>query len=133
MSVISTWDEMLERDKTIQDFTINGKCSNCGNCCNDMIPLTKGDIHRIKIYIEKNNIKPIWHGQRFMATATLDAMCPFRDDDNKKCIIYSVRPAVCKAMYCNNYYEEFIKNRSRFKDAKLLSCRMTFFEKENTQ
>ena len=40
------------------DFTINGKCSNCGECCGSILPVTKKEIKRIKAYVRKHNIKP---------------------------------------------------------------------------
>ena len=32
----------------ITDYTCNNKCSNCGNCCGDLLPLSHKDIKTIK-------------------------------------------------------------------------------------
>ena len=54
MPEIDTYENVLNRNWKITDYTCQGKCSNCGNCCNDIIPLTNGDIHRIRKYIKRN-------------------------------------------------------------------------------
>ncbi len=81
----------------VTDFTNNGACSNCGKCCSDMLPLSKGEIATIKAYVAKHGIKEQRHN---IATGT-DLTCPFRDEIHKKCLIYDVRPAVCRKFICN--------------------------------
>lgn len=43
----------------ITDYTTQGKCSNCGACCSDFLPLSDNDIRRIKVYIAEHHIKDI--------------------------------------------------------------------------
>lgn len=128
---VGSLDEIMQRNNEISDYTINGECSNCGACCNDIIPLTNADVNRIKRYLRKNNIKPITNRMNFLAKKTLDTTCPFRDNKNNKCIIYEVRPLVCRCFKCNNYYTEFWKHYKKFKDVKSISMKKTFFEKES--
>lgn len=45
----------------ITDFTFNGKCSNCGQCCSNLLPLSDSEVKRIKQYIKKHNIKEQRH------------------------------------------------------------------------
>lgn len=75
------------------------KCKNCGECCY-FIMATKNEISKIESYITFHNIKPIKHKDF--------GKCCFRDDKEKKCLIYPVRPVICrlfgvtKGMECKN-------------------------------
>ena len=62
------------------------KCTNCGKCCGPIL-MGEREYKLIKEYCIKNNIKPIYY---------LDDTCFFRDEKNKKCLIYEVRPVICK-------------------------------------
>ncbi len=86
----------------IKDFTENEKCSNCGQCCSNLLPLSSGEIIRIKSYIKKHNIKE----QRHNYMNGVDMTCPFRDEANEKCLIYSIRPAICRQFMCNHTIED---------------------------
>lgn len=74
-------------------FMKNGKCSNCGNCCGNLLPLTPTEINIIRIYIKEHDIKEIKHSDNLT--------CPFRDDENRICTIYEVRPYICKFWRCD--------------------------------
>lgn len=67
-------------------------CTNCGKCCG-IIPSTKEEVEIIRKYIAENGIKPI---KGDMAT------CPFRDEVKKKCLIYPVRPLICRLFGVTN-------------------------------
>lgn len=79
------------------DSTTNGKCSGCGSCCSNILPLTMEEVRQIKAYIKQHNIKE----QRNNVLMGVDMSCPFRDERNKKCLIYSIRPAICREFMCN--------------------------------
>lgn len=66
------------------------KCVGCGRCCGHYLPLSDEDIKRVKSYIEKHDIIPRWTG--------ID--CPFLAD-NRTCVVYEVRPAICRAYHCD--------------------------------
>ena len=74
-------------------------CTNCGKCCGP-VPATWKEIREIAAYMVKNpDIKPVYK----------DIInCHFRNDDQQKCMIYPVRPLVCrlfgvaKGMECVN-------------------------------
>ena len=55
--------EFLEKisEFKVTNFCKDGKCSCCGECCSDMLPLSDAEIIKIKKYIKKNNIKMISH------------------------------------------------------------------------
>lgn len=91
-------------DHEPQDFTDNGRCVECGNCCSNYLPLTPSDIRRIRGYIKQHNIKPVQHVPvNVLATANIDLTCPFLNDTKPthKCSIYSVRPEICRAFTCH--------------------------------
>lgn len=87
-----------------KDFTKDGKCTKCGNCCANIISVTPKEIKRISKYVKENNIKPIHHGDLKTENAIIDSMCPFlkyNEDNTKTCIIYNERPEVCKKYICS--------------------------------
>lgn len=93
----------------VTDFTINGKCSQCGQCCSNLLPLSKSEINRIKAYVKKHGIKE----QRHNATMLTDMTCPFRDEKNKKCLIYEIRPEICRVFQCNQERDTIVANKMR--------------------
>lgn len=40
----------------ITNFTKNGKCSNCGECCTRFLPISSKEKKEIMRYLEKNEI-----------------------------------------------------------------------------
>ena len=92
----------------ITDYTIKGKCSNCGACCGDLVMISKKEIEIIKKYIEKNQIEE--QPYRFY-NGKIILTCPFRDEENKKCTIYPVRPSICKEFKCDKGSEYLGKNK----------------------
>lgn len=88
-------------EDNIYNFTKNGKCSSCGNCCSNLLPMSQKEVDAIHRYIKKHCIKECKHLLP-LATPALDMTCPFRDNDNKVCTIYDVRPEICKQFICDN-------------------------------
>lgn len=89
--------ELLQSRK---DFTVNGKCSGCGECCSNLLPLTDKEIEAIRRYIQKHKIKE--NIKQFpLADVSLDMTCPFRNNEKRICEIYAVRPAICRVYMCN--------------------------------
>ena len=89
----------------VKDFTKDGKCSNCGECCSNCLPLSEAEIKRIKAYIKKHGIKE----QRHNVMSGVDMTCPFRDNANRKCLIYEIRPAICREFMCNHTHDDIMK------------------------
>lgn len=101
MSIIKDIDEMItDMNAGVFDFTDNGKCTNCGQCCGNYLPVSDSDVKKIKQYISKHRIV---EQVRNYPTAykTVDFQCPFRDELNKKCTIYPVRPLICRDFKCD--------------------------------
>lgn len=85
----------------VYDHTNNGECSCCGDCCSNLLPLSKSEIERIRKHIKKHRIKAQVHLIPTMAVH--DLTCPFLDlsKATEKCTIYGVRPAICRVFKCN--------------------------------
>ena len=88
-------------EDNLYNYTVNGKCSSCGNCCSNILPMSRKEIDIIKKYIKKNGIKEC---KRLLPVAgkNYDMTCPFRDNTKKICTIYPVRPEICKQFICDS-------------------------------
>ena len=84
--------------KFVKDKTVGGRCSGCGDCCGGVLPLSIAEVRRIKAYIADNGIK---EQKRLVYADAVDATCPFRDESARKCLIYAVRPDICRVFICN--------------------------------
>ena len=98
---------MQYRDLKITNFTCNGKCSGCGQCCGDILHLSKQEIKRIDQYLKKNKVEATPKCILF----SYDNTCPFRDNENKKCKIYDVRPKICQSFKCDRAVSTILKER----------------------
>jgi len=130
--VTKTMQEFLDSDRKTTDYTTNGHCSNCGGCCTNLLPVTEKEIFEIKKFIKRNNIKACNKINRILAKPTVDLTCPFRDEENQICTIYSVRPKICRGFMCRhndddiqNFANELKKERIEY---KMVFVKDTFFE-----
>lgn len=103
-------DDMNKPKYTCTDYTCNGKCSSCGACCSYILPMSKLEVKEIKRYMKKHKIKE----QRHVLTTKVDLTCPFRDEKNKKCLVYEVRPEICRKFMCNHKQEDIAKQKFNF-------------------
>lgn len=89
----------LESDRdSLTDFTRDGACSHCGECCKDIILADYNELRKIKKYVERHKIKPQPHP---LASNTVDMTCPFLNWDTRECAIYEVRPQICREFICS--------------------------------
>lgn len=88
-------------EDNVFNFTVDGKCSNCGACCSNFLPMSRKEVERIRAFIKKNNIRESVHLLPVAKTG-YDATCPFRDNAGKICTIYPVRPEICKLFICDS-------------------------------
>ena len=93
----------------VYDFTSDGKCSQCGQCCGDILPLSQKEIDQIRRYIRKHNIAEEVHRPPTVNPVN-DYTCPFRNEMLKKCNIYEIRPMICRDFICNKPFTEADKN-----------------------
>lgn len=87
------FQEIAEDKGKVVDNSICGECSKCGECCTPFLPITQEEVDTIQRYVVKNNIKP----QKDMLVMQNRLSCPYW---NGKCLIYEVRPLICKKFYC---------------------------------
>ena len=58
MSIMDAIKQIREdMNKSRYNRTQNGKCTGCGSCCSNFLPLTQGEIESIHKYIRQHNIK----------------------------------------------------------------------------
>ena len=110
----------------VTDFTENGQCTKCGQCCGDILPVSRHEIDKIRKYIKENGITENINRPP-TCMPTIDMTCPFRNEKERKCDIYPVRPLICKDFMCNKPPTEADKllfSSSR----KVISMRNTFFK-----
>jgi len=103
---------MLASKYNCKDFTKDKHCSNCGQCCMPILPITFEEYKIIKEYIQTHHIEKqspidLEHQNIYMD-------CPFHDRTNKKCTIYPVRPEVCKNFLCNHSMKRVNKDRKYY-------------------
>ena len=114
----------------VYNFTKDGKCSGCGACCSNFLPLSLKEITQIKAYIKKHNIKAQKHSLPTASPVVYDAICPFRNNAERKCMIYEVRPGICRDFQCNNAQKgTFDTPTMNDRQYSLIFMRETFFEK----
>lgn len=126
--MIGSMTKMLEDMKAgVFDMTKDGVCSNCGECCSDILPVSPREARRIRKYVKSHGIKEFKH---FYPTASpiLDLKCPFRNDTERKCNIYEVRPRICQDFKCDNPRKGIKPDMSKYDmDTVLISMRQTFY------
>ena len=87
-------DSLVKLNVKIKDNSICGKCSKCGECCSNFLPVSQSEVDIIQKYVIEHNIRP----QKTMLVMKNMLTCPYYD--GKKCLIYEVRPLICKEFYC---------------------------------
>ena len=118
---------MNEMEHGVYDFTQDGECSNCGQCCSRFLPISAKEVKPIKRYIKKNHIKEQKH---FYPTAQPmdDWTCPFRSEKERKCLIYEVRPAICRDFRCDKPAKQIKANKNMYHGRyQVVDMRREFF------
>lgn len=113
------------------DLTDNGKCTQCGQCCSNILPMTEDEITVIRRYIKKHHIKEHRHILP-LAEPTLDLTCPFLNDNkqNEKCDIYEVRPRICKDFICCPSKRHPMNDLKYKLKCRIVDVRSEFFGKD---
>ena len=133
MTDIELFEEVLnetyeQMNAGLYDFTDHVKCSCCGQCCSDFLPITDKEIAKIKEYVKIHDIKAHSHCN-FLAMNVFDLTCPFMDSSKElKCTIYPVRPQICKMFSCHKENRKGIPAKFAL-SAHAVSMRQTFFGK----
>lgn len=101
--MIGTLGKFVEDTQNgVYDRTKDGKCSGCGQCCGNFLPVSSKEIKEIRRYVNKYHITEQKHN--YPSVIAFDFTCPFLDDSKakEKCLIYQVRPEICRDFVCNN-------------------------------
>ena len=116
-------EELAHPEKAeIKNCSINGKCSKCGECCSNILPVCQKELYTIADYVMEHNIKPQWQ----LLTMQNKLMCPYFD--GKKCLIYEVRPLICREFYC--YKKPTIEMAMKFKGNEYIPIDMWMFARD---
>ena len=91
---------MQDMQNGVYDYTRDGECSSCGNCCSRILPVSGKEVRRISEYIRKHHIKECVNRPP-TSVPVQDWTCPFRDNMKRICTIYEVRPAICRDFRCD--------------------------------
>lgn len=121
---------MTDINKSVKttNYTCKGNCSGCGNCCGDILHLSKNEIKKIAKYVKQNKIEAT---SRNILIA-YDNTCPFRDNKDKKCKIYEIRPEICRVYKCDKTPEEVYRNREFNNERKLPRSMRSLFYNDNS-
>ena len=113
----------------VKDNTIDGQCSKCGKCCSNILLLREQEIKKIKKFIKQNNIKCNNKNSVMLNTSGgyIDR-CPFLSNDNL-CMIYEVRPEICKEFKCSSYCDVENTNMN-YKNVRAINMLKTFYPDE---
>lgn len=116
-------------EDNIFNYTDNGKCSGCGNCCSNLLPMSQKEVDVIHKYIKKHGIEECKHLLP-VEIPVYDMTCPFRDNGRKICVIYPVRPEICRQFICDS--EKRIKRNRKLlgRTRNIIDVRDEFFGSE---
>ena len=107
---------VIEGNVKITDNSVCGVCSKCGECCTNILPVSQKEIDKIQEYVIENNIQP----QKQMLVMQNRLTCPYYN--GKKCLIYEIRPLICKEFYC--YKKPNIEMAKKFAEDKYITVDM---------
>ena len=133
-STIKQLKHKIEHD--VVDHTKDGRCIRCGMCCPDILPVTKNELITIKRYITRCNVIPIRQVECDKAGRPTDIrlQCPFSDEKKRKCLIYSVRPEICRLFICSQPPDVIVRNQIdcsiNKKDSLFVSMHIAFLNDE---
>ena len=119
--IIGDWNDI---PRITTDFTVNGKCSNCGECCTAFLPISNTELKRIKKYVKRHNVRANYNAINTYENPVLDITCPFRNNAENKCDIYEVRPWICQKFTCGDCKHHMAKNVKQ--DKKVINLREIF-------
>ena len=101
-------DDFAHPEKAeIKNCSVNGKCSKCGECCSNILPVCQEELYTIANYVIEHKIRP----QKHLLVMQNKLMCPYFN--GSKCLIYEVRPLICREFYC--YKKPDIETCLKFK------------------
>lgn len=123
---------IADMKRGIYDYTQDGQCSSCGNCCSDLLPISVKEFARIRDYVQRKHIKECINRPPTAEPIGNDFTCPFRDNMRRICTIYEVRPAICRDFQCDKPRQQIEANKKMYHGRyAVVHMRETFFLKGN--
>ena len=111
----------------IRNFSQHGVCSNCGSCCGNILPVSKSEIMLLgtgkQIIVHKADLLHPY-------PQLYDMICPFRNEVEKKCMIYPVRPSICREFFCGGDPAHNAKIKAEHEAYPTVDMRSVFFGAE---
>lgn len=94
-----------------QNNCINNNCSKCGSCCTPFLPMSKSEVNKIFQWLKKHPdiIKEAYNNSPIKDNIINIKCCFYKDN---KCLIYEVRPWICRAYKCNQNDLEVSSNKN---------------------
>lgn len=93
----------------VYNFTQNGKCISCGNCCTALLPMTKEELKTIQRFVKRKHLQIEKH-----TGADLDLTCPFRNEEKRICMVYNIRPQICRDFKCDKPQKKIDDTKEKF-------------------
>ena len=130
--MLGTFAEMWrDMEAGVFDYTDAGRCSNCGSCCSNILPISKEEILQIKLYIKQHQIKEQVCNYP-TAEPVFNFVCPFRDAVGKKCLIYQVRPAICRDFQCDKPRNKILADKRMYHEVnRPVDLRAEFYGRQS--
>ena len=97
---------------------------------------TDNEILKIAEYIKKNGIHLLFKGSLITAKPSIADVCPFLDKEQKKCLVYEVRPEICSRFKCDmdkKEERELPTTLSNRRNSRTISMHFTFSTDENVK
>ena len=121
---------MADMRNGVYDYTKDGECSRCGNCCSDLLPISAKEVRQIREYVRRHHIQECVNRPP-TAGPVQDWTCPFRDNMKKICTVYEVRPAICRDFRCDKPRKQIEADKRMYHGRyDVVNMRETFFPKE---
>lgn len=108
----------LAKEDLYAHHCVDGKCSGCGDCCTDLLPLTDAELERLKKYANDHGLKEHRHNL-FWDKKAIDLTCPFRNNETKQCDVYAVRPQICREFICSKHIDTAKKDRDSLSASRI--------------
>lgn len=101
------------------------QCNQCAQCCNITAQISKKEVKDIRNYLKKNpkilnqvNEETVKRKNDMETGKKFDIRCFFRDPITMKCLIYDIRPMICRSYKCWISKDGRDKETSRYKKNK---------------
>ena len=105
------------------------QCKHCGHCCDKILPITLLEQRTIINHLVQNNDILVKVTDKLIKNKR-DLSCPFRDEENKRCMIYNIRPMICREFYCK-YTLANLENTKLSMDCQIININKIIIEAIN--